>query len=54
MLINVKSVRQKVKVMQKQINKEAILVLDSHINNYIDKLLSKQVCKRITEKNIQL
>jgi hypothetical protein len=53
-MIKAKDLKLKVKVLNKQINKEAIAVIDKHIDKYIDTLLAKQTDKRITGQNIVL
>ena len=54
MIIKAKLLKLKIKELQKQINKEAIAIIDKHIDDYINQLLKKQTNKRITADNIQL
>lgn len=40
--------------MEKQINKKAIAMLDSYINDVLNKVISENTQKRITDKNLML
>ena len=52
MIIIAKTLKQKVKAAEKQINKEAVMLIDKHVDKVIDELIKKQTCKRITEKSL--
>ena len=54
MIIVVKALRIKAKELGKQINPEAIQLLDRNVDEYITKIISAQKEKRITGKSLQI